>query len=116
MTKINRCNICFAIIENDGACKGLIFKLRKNSYWCYDRIVFRQEFYLMKTLSCNKCARCEYIKDQLKIDIGEHNDPWLSNNEMNQGNLFEAFLYSDYESGLRPFKSIECGKCCCNKG
>ena len=81
-------------------CKGLIFKLNKSSYWSKDRLVFKQEFYLMKSLSCNNCPECSYIKDQLKIDICEHADPWLSSREIAHGTFFKAILHDEFESGL----------------
>lgn len=85
-------------------CKGLIFKLRKSSFWTKDRLVFKQEFYLMKSLSCNNCPKCDYIKEQLKIDINEHSDPWISGGEIARNELFEGYLIDEYESGLRPLR------------
>lgn len=85
-------------------CKGMIFKLRKSSFWSNDRLVFKQEFYLMKSLSCNNCPKCEYIKEAIKIDVCENNDPWLSIDNLNSAELFEGVLYGGYEAGLRPIR------------
>lgn len=86
------------------ACKGLIFKLRKSSFWNKDRLVFKQEFYLMKSLSCNNCPKCDYIKEQLKIDINENNDHWISDDEIARNELFEGYLIDDYGASLRPIR------------
>lgn len=85
-------------------CKGLIFKLNKSSYWSKDHLVFKQDFYLMKSLSCNNCPKCDYIKEQLKIDAHEHNDPWLSGGEIAWNELFEGYLIDEYEASLRPIR------------
>lgn len=85
-------------------CKGLVFKLRESSFWNKDRLVFKQEFYLMKSLSCNNCPRCDYIKEQLKINISENNGHWISGDGIARNELFEGYLIDEYEAGLKPVR------------
>lgn len=85
-------------------CKGLIFKRRKSSYYSKDRMVFKQEYYLMKSLSCNNCPKCEYIKEQIKIDISQDDEPWGLHDILGSNDMFEAYLIDEYQADIRPVK------------
>ena len=68
---------CFHKKEKGPECKGLIFRGHTNCYISsYHSVEVKKSLRLLKRLSCKGCTKCEWVWDEMAMDIldGEVSD------------------------------------------